>query len=121
MTALPLSGAGAELHQVRRWTREHLADVAPDVLMDVVQVVDELAANAVAHGGPPRCVRLLRLPGLVRVEVDDSTPERATPRPPDDHGGRGLHLIAAVCAAWGQQVTETGKTVWAELTVGTDR
>jgi two-component sensor histidine kinase len=120
MTALPLTGAGGELHQVRRWAREHLTDVDPVVLIDVVQVVDELATNALSHGGPPRCVRLLRLPGLVRVEVDDSTSARAEPRQPDDHGGRGLHLIAAVCVSWGQHVTPTGKTVWAELALRSD-
>ncbi|MEV4603233.1 ATP-binding protein [Amycolatopsis sp. NPDC049253] len=118
MTALPLTGAGGELHQVRCWTREHLHDVDADVLIDVVQVVDELATNALSHGGPPQCVRLLRLPGLVRIEVDDSTPVRAAPRPPDNEGGRGLHLIAALSVAWGQQVTATGKTVWAELALG---
>ncbi|MFF4594349.1 ATP-binding protein [Amycolatopsis sp. CA-161197] len=118
MTALPLTGAGGELHQVRCWTREHLLDVDADVLIDIVQVVDELATNALSHGGPPWCVRLLRMPGLVRVEVDDSTPARAAPRPPDTEGGRGLHLIAALCVAWGQQVTATGKTVWAELALG---
>ncbi|MEV6904081.1 ATP-binding protein [Amycolatopsis sp. NPDC051372] len=118
MTALPLTGAGGELHKVRCWTREHLPDVDADVLIDVVQVVDELATNALSHGGPPQCVRLLRLPGLVRIEVDDSTPVRAAPRPPDNEGGRGLHLIAALCVAWGQQVTTTGKTVWAELGLG---
>ncbi|WP_326565231.1 ATP-binding protein [Amycolatopsis rhabdoformis] len=118
MTALPLTGGGDELHLVRSWTRAHLTDVEPDVVIDIVQVVDELTSNAVSHGGPPRCVRLLRRPGLVRIEVDDSTAARAHPRPPDDNGGRGLHLVDAVCVAWGQEVTATGKTVWAELAVG---
>ncbi|MEV6908571.1 ATP-binding protein [Amycolatopsis sp. NPDC051071] len=104
-----------ELARVRAWARAELRDVAEDDLMDTILVLDELVSNALRHAKPPRQVRLLRLPGRVRIEVDDSGENLATPRPASDNGGRGLPLIEACAAAWGQDRREDGKTVWAEL------
>ena len=30
-------------------------------------------------------------------------------------GGRGLHIIASLCTAWGEDSTSDGTVVWAEL------
>ena len=35
----------------------------------------------------------------------------------DDVGGRGLPLVSALSAAWGVQLADDGKVVWAELDV----
>ncbi|MDT8915248.1 ATP-binding protein [Amycolatopsis sp. PS_44_ISF1] len=116
MTEFSLAGADGEtLRRVRSWVRANLADVDGDALSDAVQVVDELTTNALSHGSPPQRLRLLRRPGRVRVEVDDSGPAQARPREPSTTGGRGLLLVAAISDDWGQYATPTGKTVWAEL------
>ncbi|KMS82542.1 MULTISPECIES: ATP-binding protein [Streptomyces] len=93
----------------------------------VAVVTAELAANAVTHGRVPgRDFRLslLRLPGHVRVEVTDASPERLPPTSPDTEprsveadSGRGLLLVAAYADRWGCEVRDTcTKTVWAEIT-----
>ncbi|WP_328610809.1 ATP-binding protein [Amycolatopsis sp. NBC_00345] len=116
MTEFALTDTDGELlRRVRSWVREHLADLDTFALTDAVQVVDELTTNALSHGRPPQCLRLLRRPGRVRVEVDDGALARARPRAPSVTGGRGLLLVAALSDAWGQYATPTGKTVWAEL------
>ncbi|MFA3876515.1 ATP-binding protein [Streptomyces sp. MMCC 100] len=97
---------------------------------EAVQVVAELAANAVLHGRVPgRDFRLaLRLlpGGTLRVEVTDARGDRV-PRLPDpvadeEEGGRGLRIVAAYADRWG---VDTGpapaKTVWAELSPGRGR
>nr|WP_234048283.1 ATP-binding protein [Streptomyces liliifuscus] len=90
-----------------------------------LQVVAELAANAVFHGRVPgRDFRLtLRLDevGVLRVEVTDARGDRH-PRIKDPVGdgeesGRGLLLVAAYADGWGV-VDGPGpgcKTVWAEV------
>ncbi|WP_410664965.1 ATP-binding protein [Amycolatopsis sp. lyj-84] len=113
---LDVSGDLSELARVRAWARAELRDVTEEDLTDTILVLDELVSNAVRHGNPPRQVRLLRLPGRLRIEVDDSGKAPATPRPPSDTGGRGLALIDACATLWGQEHREDGKTVWAELT-----
>ncbi len=114
---LAVGGDLAELARVRAWARAELRDLAEEDLMDVILVLDELVSNALRHGKPPQRVRLARLPGRLRIEVDDSAERPAAPRPASDNGGRGLALIEACAAAWGQDRRENGKTVWAELGV----
>jgi len=87
-------------------------------------IVAELAANAVTHGRVPGRDAQLRLvlldgDGRVRVEVSDVRGERL-PCPvrngrPDDDGGRGLALVAALAEDWGvvPRPGAPGKTVWA--------
>ncbi|AZM80211.1 ATP-binding protein [Streptomyces sp. KPB2] len=97
---------------------------------EAVQVVAELAANAVLHGRVPgRDFRLaLRLlpGGTLRIEVTDARGDRV-PRLPDpaadeEECGRGLRIVAAYADRWG---VDTGpapaKTVWAELAPGRGR
>ncbi len=114
---LDVSGDLSELARVRAWARAELRDVAEEDLTDTILVLDELVSNAVRHGKPPQRVRLLRQPGRLRIEVDDSGTTPATPRPPSETGGRGLALIDACSTGWGQEHREDGKTVWAELSL----
>lgn len=90
-----------------------------------LQVVAELAANAVFHGRVPgRDFRLtLRLDevGVLRVEVTDARGDRH-PRIKDPVGdgeesGRGLLLVEAYAEGWGvaDGPGPGCKTVWAEV------
>lgn len=105
-----------ESARVRAWARAGLTDLTEEALADTILVLDELVSNALRHGKSPRRVRLTRSPGRVRIDVDDADRTPAVPRPPSEDGGRGLTLIDACSSAWGQEVRDDGKTVWAELT-----
>ncbi|WP_329022461.1 MULTISPECIES: ATP-binding protein [Streptomyces] len=92
-----------------------------DLCSDAAQIASELATNAVVH---TKCqtfrfsVELQE--GGVRISAEDSAldvlPAR---RAADDSslGGRGLHLVDALCARWGYELHPQSKTVWAELCV----
>lgn len=91
----------------------------------VVQIVAELAANAVTHGRVPGRdfeLRMVRSGGVLRVEVDDTRGEGGSAlarqvAPADAESGRGLLLGAALADAWGVVERGVGKTVWAEVTL----
>jgi|GEM_PF-934887 len=88
---------------------------------DAETIAGELLANAVRHGLPPVELRLLRTADQVCVEVRDGLPvlPRARPQPlaatAPPGGGRGLHVVATLARRWGARLTDTGKSVWAEL------
>lgn len=113
---------GAELGSVmraRRFVRETFSDwrVTRDV-DEALIVVSELVTNAITHAGSSCQVRLSMDETSVRVEVFDEGAGTPDPQPPSSTAehGRGLHLIAALTAAWGiQQIPNDGKIVWAEL------
>ncbi|MFD7815522.1 ATP-binding protein [Streptomyces sp. NPDC059785] len=82
-------------------------------------VVTELVANAVKHTRcPVIVVKVTRLAqDRTRIAVFDPSEERPVPgKPaPEQEGGRGLTIIAAMAADWGVETRATGKWVWAEL------
>ncbi|MFJ4772446.1 ATP-binding protein [Streptomyces uncialis] len=86
---------------------------------DAAQIASELATNAVLHTGARTfCFKIERLPGRVRISAEDSALGLLpAPRAADDCslGGRGLHLVDALCARWGYELHPRSKTVWAEL------
>ncbi|ANB06956.1 hypothetical protein SAM40697_2998 [Streptomyces ambofaciens] len=97
---------------------------------EAVQIVAELAANAVLHGlVPGRDFRLaLRLApgGTLRVEVTDARGDRVprthAPVAGDAEHGRGLLIVAAYADRWGVECGPApAKTVWAEMTPGRGR
>ncbi|MCF3133914.1 ATP-binding protein [Streptomyces olivochromogenes] len=114
----------ASVGLARRRVRDHLADwghrSGDPALEDVVLLVSELATNVVRHG--PLLEREFEVAvtaladGSCLVEVSDEG--RHEPRlrlvRDGDETGRGLHLVAAVAAAWGVWSRGGhGKTVWA--------
>ncbi|WTW95225.1 ATP-binding protein [Streptomycetaceae bacterium NBC_01309] len=98
---------------------------------DILLVAVELVTNACLHGGGPVELRLVRLEGVVRVEVDDRSDRVPEPRSPFEGpraGGHGLHIVRRLAREWGVSVHSApggrggrgaraarGKTVWAEL------
>ncbi|MEU1483359.1 ATP-binding protein [Streptomyces sp. NPDC005752] len=88
--------------------------------------VAELSSNAVRHGhvsGRDFRLRLFAEGTAIRIEVTDTRgeclPTSAAPAAPDQEGGRGLLLVAALADRWGwyPSVDGPGKTVWAVLEV----
>jgi anti-sigma regulatory factor (Ser/Thr protein kinase) len=98
---------------------------------DTELVVSELVTNAVrATMGQQQAAIRLQLSGdnarvLVEVWDADKEPpvskdlgEDGTPDPQEE-GGRGLFLVAALSARWDRYLTQEpmGKVVWCELTI----
>lgn len=112
-----LSGV-AELPGVRADVRRALADgrFGEDALDQLVLALDEMASNALRHGGG-------RVEAAVRttdegflVEVTDAAaarpPTPAIDRDPSE-GGLGLYLIAELATGHGWYASGAAKHVWA--------
>ncbi|MCA2213408.1 ATP-binding protein [Jidongwangia harbinensis] len=94
-----------------RWDRPELAGPA-------CIVVTEMVNNVVAHAHTPMTVFLARHGEAMSVAVRDESPvvpEFSGPVAPTSYGGRGLLLIDAVAARWGNLRLDDGKVVWAVL------
>ncbi|WP_176903212.1 ATP-binding protein [Nonomuraea maritima] len=89
---------------------------AAEQAFDTQLVVSELVTNAMRHGGGAGLLRLLGGGGRLVCVVSDhnrATPVSATPDTFSEYG-RGLHLVDALCSAWGWLVPrDSGKLVWA--------
>ncbi len=103
---------------MRNWATELLSDLPEDLRLDLLLVCTELASNAYEHAGTPREVRVKRLDGLIRVEVEDGTPAEL-PNLGESRisnvRGRGLVMVAHIARCWGTRGADHGKTVWAEV------
>ncbi|WP_190232953.1 ATP-binding protein [Streptomyces avicenniae] len=102
-------------------------EMAATTIGDAAVVVSELAANAVRHALPvPGGLIVAQVScgagdAMLRVLVVDGAPTALPPSCPglstsaDAECGRGLALITGLCLAWGVDVGETTKSVWALL------
>jgi anti-sigma regulatory factor (Ser/Thr protein kinase) len=115
----------AQLPRVRAEVRRHLAgqgsDEDPHVLDlrdRLVLALDEMASNALRHGGIPVLASVRMTPSSYLIEVSDravgSPPVPAVGRDPSE-GGLGLHLIAELSSEHGWYVSDECKHVWALL------
>jgi DNA-binding NarL/FixJ family response regulator len=88
-----------------------------ELLDDALLVASELAANAVTHAESPCRIRLALAASTLRIDVIDTGAGTPEPQPPSwsEEHGRGLHLVDALTTAWGLEVVDEGKLVWAEL------
>jgi Histidine kinase-like ATPase domain len=100
------------------WGVDH-ADPAWTVASDAVLVSGELLANAVAVCAGPIEVEIEAHRSRIRVAVMDDAPGTALRREADmhDEGGRGLAIVEALSARWGQRSIGHCKQVWADLDV----
>ncbi|MEA2685820.1 MAG: hypothetical protein QOE93_1015, partial [Actinomycetota bacterium] len=98
-------------------TRELRQRCRADLVDDAVLVATELATNALLHAGGVAFVRVVSVPGGVRIEVHDRTrvPPVLALSSDEAMTGRGLRLVGAVSRRWEAQATAEGKMVWAEL------
>ncbi len=84
----------------------------------MVLIVDELASNALRHGGAPVAAALHRDGDQWLIAVDDSSP-RMPPMPAQGRdpglGGFGLYLVADLSADHGWCPEDAAKTVWAVI------
>jgi nitrate/nitrite-specific signal transduction histidine kinase len=100
---------------VRRFVANALPPDAP--VDDVVLIASELASNAIRHARTDYTVRLVTDDRLVRLEVSDES--RIIPTLQDlGDSHRGLRIVDQLSEMWGVEPTEEGKTVWANIAMG---
>jgi len=113
----------AELPRVRAELRRHAtrptADpVDPDLLDQLILALDEMASNALRHGGGAVQATVRLTADSYLLEVSDSAtsapPAPAVGRDPSE-GGLGLYLIAELSTQHGWYVSDGCKHVWALL------
>ncbi|MGY1741541.1 MULTISPECIES: ATP-binding protein [unclassified Blastococcus] len=109
----------AELPGVRAQLRAHLRGTADPELRDrLVLALDEMASNALRHGGDGVCAAVRRTEAAWLLQVSDRAPHTpptpAVGRDPSE-GGLGLYLIAELASAHGWYVDGDTKHVWALL------
>ena len=114
-----------ELPRVRAELRRHPATTAPpddpealDVHDQLLLALDEMASNALRHGGGRVKAAVGTTEDAFLVEVTDSAPSApptpAVGRDPSE-GGLGLYLIAQMASRHGWYVRDGAKHVWALL------
>ena len=115
-SALPQDSGAAR--EARRIVESQLAAWGVDFVRDDLQLIaSELVTNALTHADGPVSISLIAAPDHVRIEVSDrgtTAPAVRTPEDDDSHG-RGMAIVEMLSRAWGTEVTDSGKTVWAEI------
>ena len=93
-----------------RWAQPELIPVANVVVTAFVE-------NVLQHTDSRPGVRLESDGTAVTVAVEDASHLPAGPRegPRPNAAPSGLHIVSALCRAWGNAPTPTGKTVWAVI------
>ncbi|MFF9819507.1 ATP-binding protein [Streptomyces sp. NPDC014006] len=109
----------ADMPRIRGRARDFLAGrrMPDSVLDDALLVVSELLTNAVLHALPPAVLQIhCDDQGRVHIEVTDGGPcvKRQTTETDDEHG-RGLYIVAALCASHGTITRRKGVTRWARI------
>jgi len=98
----------------RLWRLDHLADRA-------ATIGTELVANAVLHADTDLLLTVAELDGYLYIGVRDGCAQRARlggTAVQRGEPGRGLMVVEALAAAWGDTPTSVGKLVWATLPTG---
>lgn len=110
--------------EARRFAARHALGndrVSADLRDRLVLALDEMASNALRHGGGGVRASLAVTPECYLIEVTDgaagSPPVPAVDRDPSE-GGLGLYLIAELAADHGWYVNGGVKHVWALLRRG---
>jgi anti-sigma regulatory factor (Ser/Thr protein kinase) len=115
----------AELPRVRADLRRHAttaarsdAPASDDLRDQLILALDEMASNALRHGGGGVHATVRQTPDAYLIEVSDRSPAQppspAVGRDPSE-GGLGLYLIAEMATQHGWYVSNGQKYVWALL------
>ena len=110
----------AELPSIRAQLRRHVTaqQPDPDLLDQLVLALDEMASNALRHGGGGVQATVRLTDDAYLIEVSDraasAPPTPAVGRDPSQ-GGLGLYLIAEMATEHGWYVQDGHKFVWALL------
>ncbi|MDP9391982.1 MAG: ATP-binding protein [Actinomycetota bacterium] len=113
----------AELPRIRAELRRYATGPAaepmdPDLLDQLILALDEMASNALRHGGGSVEATVRLVEDSYLLEVSDSAtsapPAPAVGRDPSE-GGLGLYLIAELSTEHGWHVSNGHKHVWALL------
>jgi anti-sigma regulatory factor (Ser/Thr protein kinase) len=118
----------AELPRVRAQLRRHTSTATDsetpaqaDLRDQLILALDEMASNALRHGGGEVQAAVRKTADAYLIEVSDqavsSPPAPAVGRDPSE-GGLGLYLIAEMATAHGWYVSNGHKHVWALLPRG---
>ncbi|MGY2127769.1 ATP-binding protein [Blastococcus sp. SYSU DS0617] len=113
-------GGVAELPAMRAHVRGAMGpSVDPDALDQLILALDEMASNALRHGGGGRVEASVRSTDTgYLIEVSDAAaarpPRPAINRDPSE-GGLGLYLIARMALRHGWYASARAKHVWALL------
>ena len=117
----PVVAEPASVGDARRFVRAALYDWDADVFEEsATLLVSEVVTNVLLHARTEAAL-VVRLDGdRLRVEVHDGSRLLPTAK---HYGveattGRGVGLLDAMSAAWGVEVTGSGKVVWFELVAG---
>jgi two-component sensor histidine kinase len=88
----------------------------------LVLIVDELASNALRHGGRPVAAVLARRGDEWLISVADRSSHPPTPAKGRDpgRGGFGLYLVADLAVRHGWCAEQSAKTVWATVRAADD-
>lgn len=119
---LPAQGASVAAARRRVRSRVPVWGFCEDTCDAAELVMSELFTNALVHTGSEQILCVLRAeePRTLYVEVADQGGGSAGPAPrqagAEDEGGRGLALVRAMAAAWGDRPgLNGGRVVWAQL------
>ncbi len=108
----------ASLHRSRRLVEEWLTTWSQADSIPVAKVVvTALVENVLAHTESSPDIRLETNGNTVTVAVTDGNPAPAILREDARNTAvpTGLRIVAALCRAWGNAPTPSGKTVWAVI------
>lgn len=110
----------SEVSRARAMVREQLYEWGLEKHVDNAELmVGELVTNAVRHAhARPVALRLVRGDTLLcEVEDDDHELPTLLNAGPTDESGRGLRVVSRLAREWGTSRTDSGKSVWFELTL----
>ncbi|KUH86491.1 sulfate transporter [Mycobacterium sp. GA-1999] len=109
-----LPGGMASLRRTRELVDEWLTAWTQPELIPVAKVIaTAFVENAVAHAASDPNLRLESDGSAVTIAVEDASRLPAGIRESGGGPPTGLRIVTALCRAWGNAPTPSGKTVWA--------
>jgi anti-sigma regulatory factor (Ser/Thr protein kinase) len=103
------------VRKARDFVRTNLCELGfPGSVDNGVLITSELVTNAIREAPDTPCLVAVRVgAGHPVIEVHDGSAEPPKIRPPDfvAEGGRGLHVVDALCEDWDCILSDGGKAV----------